>query len=167
MPHSEFSAKIKKVGINPYVDPPKRVTAPFKIRDYIAVKGTINGKKFAQTLVPVGGGKHRLFINGVMRAAANVDVGSWITVTLRPDRKVREVPMPAALETRLRKNPKARAVWDSLTPSRRKEIKRYLNSAKRAETLARNIEGTMAFLQTKKSTNRPGAGARIPVAISR
>ena len=41
------------------------------------------------------------------------------------------MPMPAGLVARLRKNPRTKAVWDSLTPSRRKEIKRYLNSAKR------------------------------------
>jgi hypothetical protein len=100
MTSREFSAKIKKVGINPYVDPPLRVSRAFKIRGYIPVKGTINGKSFTQTLVPIGGGTHRLFINGGMRTSAKVDVGSRITVTLRINAKVRKEPMPAGRPTR-------------------------------------------------------------------
>ena len=123
------------------------MTRPFKVRGYIPVRGTINGKSFTQTLVPIGGGKHRLFINGGMRTSAAVDVGSWISVTLRVNTQVREVPMPPDLAARLRKNPKASRAWESLTPSRQKEIKRYLNSARRPETLARNIERTMALLK--------------------
>jgi hypothetical protein len=161
-----FSATIKKVGINPYVDPPLRVSRAFGVRGYVPVKGRINGKVFTQTLVPIGGGKHRLFINGVMRRAAAVDVGSRIAVTLELDRAGREVPMPAGLAARLRANAKARVAWDALTPSRQKEIKRYLNLAKRPETLARNIEGTLALLQSRRSTRAVG-GIRIAKAISR
>jgi hypothetical protein len=161
----EFSAKIKKVGVNPYVDPPLRVSRAFKIRGYIPVKGKINGKPFTQTLVPIGGGKHRLFINGVMRTSANVDVGSRIVVTLRVNPKVREEPMPAGLAAKLRANTKARTTWEALAPSRQKEIKRYLNSLKRPQTLATNIERVTSFLQTTGRTTRTIAGIRIGKAI--
>src|ERR1041385_2798019 len=116
-----FSARIRKVGINPYVDPPKRVTSAFGIRGYIPVKGKLDGKPFRQTPVPIGNGRHRLFINGPMRAAARVDVGSRVMVTLAFDPKVPEVPMPARLESRLKRTRTARVAWDSLTPSRQKE----------------------------------------------
>jgi hypothetical protein len=103
------------------------VSRALEIRGYIPVKGAINGKSFTQMPVPMGGGKHRPFINGGMRTSAEVDVGSWITVTSRVDAQVQEVPMPAGLASRLRKNPKARAAWEALTRSRQKAIKRYLN----------------------------------------
>src|SRR4051812_23428902 len=84
---AEFSAPIRKVGINPYIDPPKRATGAFEIRGYIPVRGTINGKRFTQTPVPIGGGKHRLLVNEIMRKAAGVDVGSRVTVALARNRR--------------------------------------------------------------------------------
>jgi hypothetical protein len=51
-----FSAKIAKLGINPYVSLPDEVSESLleqagKTRGPIPVRGTVNGKSFVQTLV--------------------------------------------------------------------------------------------------------------------
>jgi hypothetical protein len=155
-----FSATIKKVGINPYVDAPLRVSRVFGVRGYIPIRGTVNGKSFTQTLVPIGHGKHRLFINGVMRRAAKVDVGSRVSVTLRLNQNVRQEAVPGLLAAGLRRNDRAKRAWDALTASRRKEILRYLNFAKRPETLARNVAKTLSHLLGRKASKTPLAVLR-------
>lgn len=160
-PAPGFSAKIKKVGINPCVDTPLRVSRAFAKRGYIPVRGTLNGKTFTQTLVPIGGGRHRLFVNRPMLDSAKVEVGDRIDVTLRLNRAVREEPMAAGLAAAMKRSRAATVTWESMTPSRRKEVLRYLNSAKRPETLARNIERVVAMLERKKVT-APLAAVRIP-----
>jgi hypothetical protein len=154
---AQFKSRVKKVGINPCVDPPVRVTAVFGIRGYIPVRGTVNGKAFRQTLVPIGGGRHRLFINGPMMNSARLQVGDTIAVTLRIDRQSREEPMPPKMKTLLATNIVATKNWNSLTPSRRKEILRYLNSAKRMETFERNLIKVITILEGKRVRMRPAA----------
>jgi hypothetical protein len=156
-----FGGTIKKVGINPCIDAPLRVGREFKARGYVPVRGTINGAAFTQTLVPIGGGRHRLFINRPMLDAAGVKVGDRIEVTLRRNRPVREEPMPAGLRKAISASAVVSATWEALTPSRRKEILRYLNSAKRPETLARNVQRTISMLEHRKISN-PLAAVRIP-----
>jgi hypothetical protein len=62
-----FSAKISKVVINPCVDVPESVSVFFGKRGNVPVVGTLNGYPIRTTLVPVGRGRHRLYINGEMR----------------------------------------------------------------------------------------------------
>lgn len=147
-PH-RFSAVIYKLGINPCVEVPLRVSKAFNKRGYIYIAGTVNQTPIRATLVPIGGGRHRLFINGDMIKRSKVAVGDRITLTLHTA-SPRSVPMPKGLAVALRTNPDAKAAWDQLTPSRQKEIKRYLNFTKNPETLRRNITKTIAAL-TKKA----------------
>jgi len=63
-----FSARILKIGINPYVGLPEDVlNVLFKQADKtkgpIQVRGTVNGKRFKQTLVKYPGA-WCLYING-------------------------------------------------------------------------------------------------------
>lgn len=157
----QFSATIDKLGINPCVEVPLRVSRAFGKRGYIPVAGKLNGKPYLAILVPTGGGRHRLFINGEMRERAKVDVGDRITVTLKFDTRPREVPVPKDLARVLRSHRTARAAWGLLTPSRRKEILRYLNSAKRQETLERNIRKVIAFLEKKLPPRERLGGIRV------
>lgn len=145
MPH-RFTTTVFKVGVNPCVDVPAKVSAALGKRGYIPVQGTINGHAFRAGLVSLGNGRHRLFINGVMRRAASVLVNDRITVILEYDDKPRKTPIPNQLSKALKENPTAKHEWDSLTPSRRKEILTYLNSLKRPESLRRNVERTINFL---------------------
>lgn len=142
----EFSAVILKAGIDPYVDVPPEVTAALGRTGYIPVRGVLDGRPFRSGLVSLGGGRHRLFVNGEMRRAAGVDVGDTVEVVLDHDLEPRVRPVPLLLRRALDADPVAKAAWDALTPSRRTEILSYLNSLKRPETVERIVARVVGML---------------------
>ncbi|HEY2979535.1 MAG TPA: YdeI/OmpD-associated family protein [Anaerolineales bacterium] len=146
-----FSAVIFKVGINPCVDVPARISVALDRKGYIPVKGTLNGHAFKAGLVSLGNGRHRLYINGPMRKTAGVDTGDKVTVVLDYDPQPRRLPIPGKFKQSLGANPKAKRAWDDLTATRRKEILSYLNHLKQPESLERNIARTMKHLLSPES----------------
>jgi len=149
-----FSARILKIGINPYVGVPEDVlNALFKQADKtkgpIQVRGTINGKRFQQTLVKYQGA-WRLYINGEMRQAAEIDVGDEAHIKIEYDPVPRIESAPPKFEAALSKSKTAKAAFESLRPSRQKEILRYLNSMKTESSLDRNIEKVIQHLSGEK-----------------
>lgn len=136
-----------KLGINPCVDVPGEVSQAFAKRGYIPVQGTLNGSPIRATLVPMGGGRHRLFLNGEMRKQAKVTVGDQVSLVLETDDQSRAVPMPAEFALALEEHAAAKVAFAQLLPSRQKEILAYLNWIKRPETLKRNIDKVIAMLE--------------------
>ena len=151
-----FSATIYKIGINPYVYLPEDVlNALFrqagKPKSPIPVQGTINGKRFIQTLVKYQGA-WRLYINGEMRRAAGIDVGDQVHIKIEFDPIPRIEAMHPKFKDALSNKKVAKTAFEKLTPSRQKEMLRYLNSMKTESSLERNIEKIIRHLlgeQTK------------------
>ncbi|HLA97102.1 MAG TPA: YdeI/OmpD-associated family protein [Anaerolineales bacterium] len=92
-------------------------------------------------------GMWRLYLNTAMREAARIKVGGSVRIEVEFDSTPRTVPAPRKFTLALSKNRRAREAFEKLAPSRQKEILRYLNSLKRAETLERNIEKIIQSLQ--------------------
>lgn len=152
-----FSAVISKVGINPAVDVPSHVSSALGHSGYMPVRITLNGHPFRAGLVSLGGGRHRLFINGQMRKVAGVDVGDVIVIEVAFDPEPRTRRMPSELVTSLQSNPEARAAWDALVPSRRNEMLDYLNSLKRPDARERIVHKIIAtILPAKPGSPRNG-----------
>lgn len=63
------------------------------------------------------------------------------------------VEVPADLEAALRRHRKARAAFDALSPSHRREYVEWITEAKREETRRRRLETTLAWLVEGKSRN--------------
>jgi len=147
MVHS-FTAEVYKQGINPCVDVPEDVSRAFELRGYVPVQGTLNEQPIRATLVPTGGGRHRLFLNTDMRQRAGVGVEDRVEIALEFDPEPRSVPMPPEFEQALEQSPAARAAFERLPPSHQKEILSYLNWVKRPETLRKNIRKAIAKLET-------------------
>ena len=123
-----FTAKILKIGINPYVGLPDEVlNTLFKQADKnkgpIPVRGTLDGKRFKQTLVKYQGA-WRLYLNTQMRQAAGIDVGDDAKVEIEFDPEPRIVPTHPKFAQALSKNRKAKAAFERLARSRQKEILR-------------------------------------------
>jgi hypothetical protein len=148
-----FSARIRNIGINPCVAVPRRVSDAFGKRGPVPVRGTLDGHAIRATLVPIGGGRHRLYINGFMRKAAGVGVGDVIGLALRPSRRRPPPRMPAELATALARNAEAAAAWERRTPSRRKEMLTYLSHLKTTEARGRTVRKILALLRARR---RPG-----------
>jgi hypothetical protein len=129
-----FTARVYKNGINPCVDAPLETREIFQQRGFIPVLGFVNGKSYRATLVPRGGGRYRLFLNGEIRKAADVDVDSTVTIRLTRDSASRTIKTPADFAEALRAQPRAASEFRIATPSRRHEILRWILAAKRPET---------------------------------
>lgn len=155
-----FSTIIRKEGINPYVDPPLGTGQKLGKRAVIPVKVLLDGIPFKANLMPLGaqrtqakpGEHHRLYLHGVMRKTIGKDVGDRVKVELALDTKPRREPMNKALAGILRKNAKARKVFEKFSPSHQKELNRYLNHLKRPEALERNLQKVFRYLTVTKTT---------------
>ena len=150
-----YSEKIAKIGINPFMHVPEDVLNGLfktsgKTKGPIPVRGTINGKRFKQTLVKYQGA-WRLYINGEMRQAAGVDVGDQANIKIEFDPVPRKAVMSPKFEAALSKNEPAKNAFEKLAPSRRNEILRYLINMKTETSLERNIEKVIRHLSGEKT----------------
>ena len=148
-----FSAKIFIIGINPYVLLPAEVLRSTfkeagKDKGAIPVRGTLNGKAFTQTLVKYSG-KWRLYLNTPMRVGAGIDVGDIANVEIEYDPEPRITPMHPKLQQALEQNKKAKAAFEKLTPSRKKEIMRYIGFLKTDASVKTNVEKVIQNLLGK------------------
>ena len=149
MDEARFAARLRKVGVNLLVDVPLRVSRAFARKGTVPVQAVLPGaqgkgaRSFTQTLVPVGGGRHVLYVNGPMCRHAGVGEGDRLAVVLRPDAKSRMPPMHPALGNALRDAPRRRAEFEALTPSHRKEILRYLWALRSEAAIERNVARLM------------------------
>ena len=149
-----FSTKIYIIGVNPYVLLPASVLKYLfqkagKDKGAIPVKGKLNGKSFIQNLVKYSG-KWRLYLNGPMRQTVGIDVGDIAPVEINFDPKPREVPMHPKLKKALQQNTKAKAAFNKLSPSRQKEILKYINFLKSEESVDKNVARAIAHLVSAK-----------------
>jgi hypothetical protein len=162
---------IQRLGPNPYVDVPARLSrafAPHARAGRIAVRGTLNATPFRATLIPARRGRHRLFVNGGLRAAAGVAVGDTVFVSLRPTRPD-AVPLPRDLASALRREPGAGAAFGALSAAYRLQLLRHVDDARTPATRRRRIaEVTAHALERGAPSPRPGARAparRAPDAL--
>jgi hypothetical protein len=147
---NSYSAKIFKIGINPYVLIPSKILRQIfiqaeKNKGPIPVSGTVDGHTFIQTLIKYSG-KWRLYLNTRMRKACGKDVGDMVLIEINFDDKERTTPVHPQMEVALNKNAAAKNVFMNLPPSRQKEILRYINLLKTDESVKKNIDKAIQFL---------------------
>jgi Bacteriocin-protection, YdeI or OmpD-Associated/Domain of unknown function (DUF1905) len=150
---TSFKTRILKIGVNPYVALPQSALRELfkhagKETSPIPVRGSVNGFAFKQNLMKYRR-RWRLYLNTPMRRGAAADVGDYAQFRLAFDPLPRIEPMPPAFRKALEKTPYARAQYEKLAPSRKKEICRYLNSAKAETTRTKNIWIIVAHLTGK------------------
>lgn len=109
------------------------------------VKVTLNGYTYRSTVAAYGE-VYMLPLSAEHRSAAGVNAGDEVEVTLELDLEPRTVEVPADLAAALAAQPGARAAFDGLAYSARKEHVRQVESAKAPETRARRIAGIVAKL---------------------
>ena len=148
----QFRARIYEVGINPCVKVPIRITRQMSpAKGYIPIVGKIDGHDFRQTLCPVKNAAYRLFVNGPMLKGAGIALGDTVSFIIAQDFVPREKTYPMLKELKIKlDNNNLHSAFAALTPSRKKEILRYLNYLKTQEALSRNIEKIISNL--KKSS---------------
>ena len=152
MTHS-FLAVIELIGINPFVFVPKKILESLfleagKNRGHIPVTGTVNGQAYAQTLVKYSG-DWRLYINTTMLKDSPKRIGEKIEVVVRVDHSDRTIAVHPKLEAALNSKPQAKEIFEQLSPSRRKEIIKYINNLKTEESVSKSVAKAIDFLLGK------------------
>lgn len=104
---------------------------------------TINGFTYRSTVAAYGD-VFMLPLSAENRAAAGVNAGDQVEVTLALDEAPRTVTIPADLAAALAEKPGAAAAFDKLAYSARKEFVRQVESAKAADTRTRRIANIVA-----------------------
>jgi hypothetical protein len=106
---------------------------------------TINGFTYRSTVAAYGD-VYLIPLSQERRAAAGVEAGDTIDVTLELDTEPRTVEVPDDLAAALAAKPGARAAFDKLAYSARKEHVRQVEEAKAQETRERRIAKIVAGL---------------------
>ena len=110
-----------------------------------AVTITINGHSW-KSRIAIMRGRHLLGLSNANRQAADVGIDEEIEVELELDTEPRVVVEPADLTQALDDDPVARAAYDNLAYSHKREHVRAIESAKKPETRRLRIEKAIAAL---------------------
>jgi len=100
-------------------------------------------------MMPIGNGDFYLYLHGDVRKASRTKVGDFVTVDVEFDTAYRNGPqhsMPDWFEIALKKNQQAKENWDTLPPSRQKEVLRYFSWLKSDDAKQRNLGKALTVL---------------------
>jgi uncharacterized protein YdeI (YjbR/CyaY-like superfamily) len=114
------------------------------------VQATINGFTWAGRVSRMGG-EFLLGLRREVREAAGVEAGDEVTVSVALDDAPREVEVPPALADALAADAAAKARFDGLAFTHRKEFARWIEEAKKAQTRSRRVEQAMQMLREGKT----------------
>lgn len=126
------------------IDP--AVAAKIGAKHRLRVKGTLADTPFRSNLVSMSAG----LLLGVHKAtvqAAGVSIGDRVRIVMELDSD--PLPgdvVPPELEAALKKNKTARAAWEKIPPSHRREYVTYITEAKRPETRSRRAAASIERL---------------------
>lgn len=159
MKKERFDAAIQIRGINPYIHVEAETASRLKAgwRKPMPVHVRINGqpkRAWRINMMPKGDGSFYLYLHGSVRKASSTRVGDRVIVELSFDDSYRagaEYPMPSWFGAALRANRRARAAWNALNPSRKKEVLRYFAALKSPEARTRNLRRAMEVLSGKEA----------------
>ena len=150
----KFSAELDIIAGNPFVDVPDTILEEIflqagKTKGHIPIRGTINGTPYQQTLVKYAG-YWRLYVNMNMLKNSPRRIGEIIEVSVEFDPGDRTILLHPKLTAALSENKDAKDVFDSLSPSRQKEIVRYISFLKTEKSVEKNVKRAINFLLGKE-----------------
>ena len=147
MPEQRFKAALQEAGRGGG----RWLEVPFDSKQAFgearpAVAGTLNGTPFRGRL-SVYGGKTYLGLNKEIRDAAGIDVGDEVDVVMDRDVAPREVEIPQELLAAFERDAAARAAFEGLAFTHRKEYARWIAEAKKEDTRERRVAKALAMLK--------------------
>lgn len=143
MASTQFSARLERAGKTS-----ARLPVPVDLKELYGrarppLKVTIRGHTW-RTTPGVYGGVAYIGLNKDVRAAAGVDAGDRVDVTVELDTEPRTVDIPDDLSVALARDPDARTAFETLSFTHRREYVEWIEDAKRPETRVRRIAETVA-----------------------
>jgi len=117
------------------------------------VRGTVNGVPFRSRLA-VYGGETMLGLTNAFRASAGIAEGDEVEVVIERDDAPREVEVPPALQAALEGDAIARAAYERLSFTHRREYANWIAEAKQEKTRSRRTERALEML--REGVRTPG-----------
>jgi hypothetical protein len=131
------------------IEVPEDVVAALGSGNRPPVTVTVGGHTYRTTVARMGG-RFLVPLSAENRTAAGVAAGDQVDVDIEPDTGPREVEVPADLAEALAHDQAARATFDDLSYTHRKEWVRWIEEAKKAETRATRLAKTVESLHAGK-----------------
>lgn len=159
-----FRAKLYQVALVRWVDLPKAAVDSLGLPP-ADIKGAIqgwnallrfNGDLDRVTLFRGKRGRYKLAFKVELLRAAGVDAGDTVDFTLEPDTTSREPDLPDEMSRVFRTRPELRERWLTHSVAQRRQVVRYIEEAKSAETRAKR---SWIFLERLAETGRLSADA--------
>ena len=154
MARARFTARLRPSGRGAgghLVEVPDEVVAALGGRGRIPVQASFNGIPYRGSIARMGG-VMMLGVTKAIMAEAGAGLGDVLDVVVENDEAPREVEVPRELTKAFKRNRAARAVWDGLSFSHRREYVGYIVEAKKEETRARRVERTIQALTERATT---------------
>ena len=114
------------------------------------VVATVNGYTW-RTSVARMRGEFLVGLNKEVRTGAGVQAGDTVSLELKLDSEPRTVEVPPALAEALDTDPEAKATFEGLAFTHRKEFARWIEEAQREETRARRITQALDMIRTGRT----------------
>jgi hypothetical protein len=146
MPELRFECRLESDQDACYIRVPPEVLTTLGQRKRAPVKVTINAYTY-RTTIAVYGGKSYIGVRREVRAAAGLAPGEQLTVGLEYDAELRTVDLPEGLRAPLEADAQARAVFERLPYTRKKEFVDWVTGAEKAETQQRRLEQAIKMLR--------------------
>jgi hypothetical protein len=130
---------------------PLAASAKLPARSMTAVEGTINGFPFEAVLEPDGQKSHWLKVDRKLSDEAGINVGDLVALEIAPAAEEPEPEVPPDLRAALATaEPKAREIWEDITPIARRDWIQWITTAKQAETRTRRVKNACSMLASGK-----------------
>lgn len=129
---------------------PVNVYEIFGKKGLVKVKATFDGYLYRGTLQPQGDGRHALIVRKDIQKSIGKRAGDTIHVTIEEDTEERLVTVPTDFLSLLEQNPPAKALFETLAYTHRKEYVRWIEEAKRQETREKRLAKAIELLNAGK-----------------
>jgi Bacteriocin-protection, YdeI or OmpD-Associated/Domain of unknown function (DUF1905) len=145
-----FTVELERVGTTATM-----FRVPFPLHEAFGrarppVKVTIRGHTW-RTTPGVYDGVGHIVVNRAVKSGTGVDAGDRVRVRMELDTQPRTVEVPTDLTRALNRDRTARAAFERLSFTHRREYVEWIEEAKRPETRTRRIEGTLAAVREGKT----------------
>lgn len=148
----EFDAEIKEaIRGGAWVEVPADAVRQLGTRARVRVRASFDGTPYRGSVVPMGG-VHVLGMTKAIREAIGKAIGDRVHVILARDEKAREVEVPEDLTEALAADPQAKAFFEALAYTHRREYVEWITGAKRAETRERRVREALEMLSRRQKT---------------
>jgi hypothetical protein len=154
-----FKTKLFKINSWTILHLPADASAKLPSRGMLMVSGTINNIPFKTVLEPdgmYGPGKkpsHWFKPDKDVLKKAKASSGDTVQVSLEPTKEWIESEIPDDLKKALSSSPKAKALWNDITPMARWDWIRWIRAVKTVETREEHIR--VALDKLNKGMRRP------------